>query len=56
MSMIEVAREPASTFSARAADGEAQRTMPADLVAAARRAGLFRVAVPGRSAASSSIP
>ena len=46
MSMIEVAHELASTFSARAADGEAQRTMPADLVAAARRAGLFRVAVP----------
>lgn len=46
MSMIEVARELAPTFSARAADGEAQRTMPADLVAVARRAGLFRLAVP----------
>ena len=56
MSMIEVAREPASTFSARAADGEAQRTMPADLVASARRAGLFRLAVPQSLGGLSSIP
>ncbi|HZM29235.1 MAG TPA: acyl-CoA dehydrogenase family protein [Acidimicrobiales bacterium] len=46
MSMIDVAREMAPVFSARAADGEAERTMPADLVALARAAGLFGIAVP----------
>jgi alkylation response protein AidB-like acyl-CoA dehydrogenase len=46
MSMIDVARELAPVFSARASDGEAARTMPADLVARARAAGLFGIAVP----------
>jgi alkylation response protein AidB-like acyl-CoA dehydrogenase len=34
------------TIAARAAEGEARRTMPTDLVDALRRAGVFRVAVP----------
>src|SRR5262245_37393438 len=46
MSMIDVARELAPVFSARATDGEAARTMPPDLVARARAAGLFSIAVP----------
>jgi alkylation response protein AidB-like acyl-CoA dehydrogenase len=46
MSIIERARALAPQFAARASEGEALRTMPRDLVEAARRAGLFRIAVP----------
>jgi indole-3-acetate monooxygenase len=46
MSAIEGARALVPELAARAAEAEARRTMPADLVAAARRAGLFRMAVP----------
>jgi alkylation response protein AidB-like acyl-CoA dehydrogenase len=46
MSVTTAARALAPTIAARAAEGEALRTMPPDLVAALKRAGLFRIAVP----------
>jgi alkylation response protein AidB-like acyl-CoA dehydrogenase len=46
MSAIAAARLLAPTIEARAADTEALRTLPADLVDDIRRAGLFRIAVP----------
>ena len=46
MTVLHAARSLAPEFSARAAEAETARTMPGDLVAAARRAGLFRIAVP----------
>jgi alkylation response protein AidB-like acyl-CoA dehydrogenase len=42
----EAVRQLAPEFSARAAEGEALRTMPADLVARAKHAGLFRLGLP----------
>jgi alkylation response protein AidB-like acyl-CoA dehydrogenase len=44
--VLNAARELAPELSARAAEGEALRTMPPDLVARAKRAGLFRLALP----------
>src|SRR5262245_41153859 len=46
MSAIHAARSLAPEFSARAPEAESLRTMPADLVAKVRRAGLFRIGVP----------
>jgi len=44
--VLEATRELAAAFSARAGEGESLRTMPGDLVAQAKRAGLFRRALP----------
>ena len=46
MSEILSARAIAPEFTTRAADGERLRTMPPDLVARAKQAGLFRIGVP----------
>ena len=46
MAVLEGARALAPELAARAAEGEALRTMPGDLVVAARRGGLFRMALP----------
>jgi len=46
MAMLDVARSLAEEISERAAEGEAARTMPPDLVDRLRREGLFRMAVP----------
>jgi alkylation response protein AidB-like acyl-CoA dehydrogenase len=45
-SVLAAARELAPALAARAGEGEAERTMPGDLVARAKRAGLFRLALP----------
>jgi alkylation response protein AidB-like acyl-CoA dehydrogenase len=45
-SVLKSARELAPEFSERATEGEALKTMPADLVARVRAAGLFRLALP----------
>jgi alkylation response protein AidB-like acyl-CoA dehydrogenase len=44
--MLDTARLFASELSARAAEGEALRTMPADLVMRLKRSGLFRLHLP----------
>jgi alkylation response protein AidB-like acyl-CoA dehydrogenase len=44
--VLEAARELAPELAARAAEGEALRTMPADLAARAKGTGLFRLALP----------
>ena len=43
---LEAVQALAPEFRARAAEGEALRTMPADLAARVKRAGLFRLALP----------
>jgi alkylation response protein AidB-like acyl-CoA dehydrogenase len=45
-SVLQSARELAPEVTARAAEGEQLRTMPSDLVARAKQAGLFRLALP----------
>ena len=47
MSVIHAARAIAPEFAARATEGEQLRTMPPELVTRAKRAGLFRIGVPG---------
>jgi alkylation response protein AidB-like acyl-CoA dehydrogenase len=44
--VLRAADELAPVLSARAGEGEALRTMPGDLAATAKRAGLFRLALP----------
>jgi indole-3-acetate monooxygenase len=44
--MLDVARRLAPELSARATEGEALRSMPTDLVARVKQAGLFRLALP----------
>ena len=44
--VLQSARELAPELAARAAEGEALRTMPADLVDRIKSAGLFRMALP----------
>jgi alkylation response protein AidB-like acyl-CoA dehydrogenase len=44
--MLDVARRLAPDLSARATEGEALRSMPTDLVARVKQAGLFRLALP----------
>lgn len=46
MSVLDAARKLAPVLSERAAEGEAGRTMPADLVEQVRAAGLFHMAMP----------
>src|ERR1700716_2670533 len=45
-SMLDTARHFAPELNARAAEGEALRTMPADLVDRLKRSGLFRLHLP----------
>ena len=45
-SVLSAARDLAPEFSARASEGEALRTMPADLVSRVKKSGLFRLALP----------
>jgi alkylation response protein AidB-like acyl-CoA dehydrogenase len=44
--VLAAARRLAPEFSARASEGEALRTMPADLVSKVKKSGLFRLALP----------
>jgi alkylation response protein AidB-like acyl-CoA dehydrogenase len=56
VTILEAARDLASTIAARAADTEAQRRLPADLALQIADAGLFRMAVPRRLGGAEASP